>query len=232
MAAKTDDALLIGGIIFPEIDQADFTGPFEVLSRLPNSKFLVIGRDLLPVHDAKGLILTPQKSYADTPALDVLVVPGGAGVNALLGDRETLAFLRRQAESARVVLSICTGALLCGAAGLLKKRRATTHWASHQFLRYFGAIPDKNRVVVDGKMVSAAGVTSGIDAALVVAARLRGDQIAQEIQLYLEYAPAPPFRSGCPTTAPKEVVEAVRATMLSTQLERESIIRRITADWI
>src|SRR6187401_1742491 len=98
MAAQSDGSLLIGGIIFPDIDQADFTGPFEVLSRLPKSTFLVIGRDLLPVHDAKGLILTPQKSYADAPPLDVLVVPGGAGVNALMGDRETLAFLRRQAE--------------------------------------------------------------------------------------------------------------------------------------
>ena len=121
------DPLQIGAVLFPQMDQADFTGPFEVLSRLPNSQFHILAKERMPIRDAKNLILTPEETLQDAPQLDLLLVPGGAGVNALMEDEEVLDFLRRQAAGARVVLSVCTGALVCGAAGLLKGRRATTH---------------------------------------------------------------------------------------------------------
>jgi cyclohexyl-isocyanide hydratase len=219
--------LLIGGIIFPGIDQADFTGPFEVLSRIPGAGFLVIAADASPVRDAKGLVLTPQVDFARAPQLDVLLVPGGPGVNALMEDEATLSFLRKQAAGARLVLSVCTGALLLGAAGLLGGRRATTHWASHHLLPLFGALPVNERVVVEGNLVTTAGVTSGIDGALHVAAILHGEQTAREIQLYLEYAPAPPFNSGSPESASLEVLAAVKASMQSVITDRERIARRV-----
>ncbi len=202
--------LHIGALLFERMDQIDFTGPFEVLSRVPNSSFHVIGRDKTPVRDVQGLILTPEVTLAEAPELDVLVVPGGYGQQELMDDEVVLSFLRRQAAHAEYVFSVCTGALICGAAGLLRNVRSTTHWASFELLPYFGAIPVDARVVVDGKHVSAAGVTAGIDGALTVAALLRGDTAAQGIQLSIEYAPEPPFHSGTPKTAPPAVLETAR----------------------
>ena len=204
------DHLHIGAIIFPGMDQIDFTGPFEILSRVPDSTFHVIAKDASPIRDIRGLILTPEESFDIAPPLDVLVVPGGYGQEALMDDDAVLAFIRRQATGARYVFSVCTGALVCGAAGLLKGKRATTHWRSFHLLPYFGAIPRKQRVVVDGKLITAAGVTAGIDGALRVAALLRGDYAAQEVQLSVEYAPEPPFQSGTPETAPPEIVSSVK----------------------
>ena len=221
------ESLIVGGIVFEEMDQADFTGPFEVLSRLPDSVFHVIGKTNAPVRDIKGLILTPTLSFAQAPRLDVLLVPGGNGVNALMEDEEVLCFLRNQA--AGIVFSVCTGALVCGAAGLLRGRRATTHWASHDLLRLFGAVPVNARVVVDGPLVTAAGVTSGIDAALRLAAILRGDQVAQKIQLYLQYAPEPPFDAGTPESAPAAIVDATRASLSELLQARAEIAKRAAA---
>ncbi len=146
----------------------------------------------------KGLRLTPDATLAEAPQLDVLHVPGGYGQEALMDDDETLDWVRRQAAGARYVLSVCTGALICGAAGLLQGRRATTHWSAFHLLPLFGAAPVDERVVIDGNMVFAAGVTAGIDGALALAALLRGDDAARAIQLYLQYAPEPPFDSGTP----------------------------------
>jgi len=221
--------LLIGGILFPDLDQADFTGPFEVLSRVPDAEFLAIGKTTSPVRDTRGLVLKPQIRFAEAPQVDVLLVPGGAGVNPLMEDEATLSFLRRQASGAQLVLSVCTGALLLGAAGLLKGRRATTHWASHHLLTMLGAIAVDERVVVDGNLVTTAGVTSGIDGALRAAAILRGDRTAQEIQLYLEYSPTPPFACGSPATAPADVLAAVKASLQSVSAERLEITRRVGA---
>lgn len=221
------ESLIVGGIVFEEMDQADFTGPFEVLSRLPDSVFHVIGKTNAPVRDVKGLILTPTLSFAQAPRLDVLLVPGGNGVNALMEDEEVLCFLRNQA--AGIVFSVCTGALVCGAAGLLRGRRATTHWASHDLLRLFGAVPVDARVVVDGPLVTAAGVTSGIDAALRLVAILRGDQVAQKIQLYLQYAPEPPFDAGTPESAPAAIVDATRASLSELLQARAEIAKRAAA---
>jgi len=163
MQIDPETHLHIGAIVFPDMDQADLTGPFEVLSRVPNSTFHVLWKQLTPVRDIKGLIITPQKTFADAPQLNVLVVPGGFGQEALMDDEVVLNFIRAQAKAADYVFSVCTGALLCGAAGLLQGIKSTTHWAAFQLLEHFGAIPTKARVVVDGRHLSAAGVTAGID---------------------------------------------------------------------
>lgn len=204
--------LNIGAIIYPMMDQIDFTGPFEVLSRIPGSTFHVIGKDRTQVRDMRGLLLTPEETFSQAPQLDLLLVPGGYGQEALMDDEMVLSFIRKQAADARILMSVCTGALICGAAGLLKGRRATTNWTVHHLLRYFGAIPVDARVVVDGNLVTTAGVTAGIDGALRVASMLRGDDAVQSIQLLLEYAPEPPFNSGTPATAPKSIVDAARTS--------------------
>ncbi|HEX3526401.1 MAG TPA: DJ-1/PfpI family protein [Thermoanaerobaculia bacterium] len=219
----------IGAILFPRMDQTDFTGPFEVLSRVPESTFYVLGKDKTPIRDAKGLILTPEMTLAEAPQLDLLVIPGGFGVNALMEDDEVLAFVRAQAAGARLLLSVCTGALICGAAGLLRGRRVTTHWASHHLLAEFGAIPVDQRVVVDGNYVSTAGVTAGFDGSLTAVSLLCGQRTAEEIQLYLEYAPEPPFHSGTPATAPPEVLDAARKGLRETTEARLAIVRRVVA---
>ena len=198
-----------GALVFPAMDQIDLTGPFEVLSRVPDSTFTLLWKTLDPIRDMKGLMLTPNATLAESPPLDVLLVPGGFGQEDLMEDAEVLAFLRKRSATARYVFSVCTGALLCGAAGLLRNVRATTHWRSMHLLEYFGTTAEHARVVVDGKHVSAAGVTAGIDGALRLAAMLRGDHIAQAIQLALEYAPEPPFQCGTPETASTTVRQTV-----------------------
>ncbi|WP_406701126.1 DJ-1/PfpI family protein [Singulisphaera sp. Ch08] len=211
------------------MDQIDFTGPFEVLSRVPNATVHVLWKEKTPFRDIKGLILTPEGTLAAAPPLDVLVVPGGPGQQALMEDETVLSFIRDRAARAQYVFSVCTGALVCGAAGLLKGVRGTTHWGSFDLLKYFGAIPVNERVVLDGKHLSAAGVTAGIDGALRLAALLRGDRAAQEIQLAIEYAPEPPFHSGTPSTAPPEVLDSARAGMRMLTKSRLETARRIAA---
>jgi cyclohexyl-isocyanide hydratase len=224
-----DTHLQIGSLLFEGLDQIDLTGPFEVLSRIPNSTYRIFGKTIEPVKDISGLRLAPDSVLADAPQLDLLHVPGGFGQEALMDDEEVLGWIRHQAAGAHCVFSVCTGALLCGAAGLLKGRRATTHWASFHLLPFFGAIPVNERVVVNGDMVFAAGVTAGIDGALRVAAELRGDEAAQTIQLNMVYAPEPPFNSGTPETAPAAIVErAVRAVQELTA-QREQTARRVAA---
>jgi cyclohexyl-isocyanide hydratase len=218
--------LHIGSLLFEGIDQIDLTGPFEVLSRIPNSTYRTYGKTAEPVRDLKGLRLTPDAALADAPRLDVLHVPGGFGQEALMEDEQVLTWLKRQASGARSVFSVCTGALLCGAAGLLRGRRATTHWASFHLLPFFGAIPVNERVVVDGSWVFAAGVTAGIDGALRLAAELRGDDAARAIQLHMVYAPEPPFDSGTPETAPPAILENARRSVASITAQREATARR------
>ncbi|HUC66227.1 MAG TPA: DJ-1/PfpI family protein [Stellaceae bacterium] len=221
--------LQIGSLVFEGLDQIDLTGPFEVLSRIPNSTYRVYGKTAEGVRDVRGLRLTPDAALADAPPLDVLHVPGGFGQEALMEDAELLAWLRRQAATARSVFSVCTGALLCGAAGLLRGRRATTHWASFHLLPFFGAIPVNERVVVDGSWVFAAGVTAGIDGALRLAAELRGEETAKAIQLYMAYAPEPPFDSGTPETAPPAILAQARQAAAAITAQREATARRVAA---
>jgi cyclohexyl-isocyanide hydratase len=228
-AAPPDAHLQIGSLLFEGVDQIDLTGPFEVLSRIPNATYRLYGKTIEPVRDVKGLRLLPDATLADAPPLDVLHVPGGRGQEAFMEDEEVLGWIRRQAEGAGHVFSVCTGALLCGAAGLLKGRRATTHWASFHLLPCFGAIPVNERVVVDGSWVFAAGVTAGIDGALRLAAELRGRAVAEGIQLHMVYAPEPPFDSGTPETAPPAVLDEARASLRDVIARREATARRVAA---
>ncbi|MGM4892671.1 DJ-1/PfpI family protein [Tardiphaga sp. 839_C3_N1_4] len=222
----TDQHLQIGSLLFEGLDQIDLTGPFEVLSRIPNTTYRIYGKTADPVRDHRGLRITPDAAIADAPQLDVLHVPGGFGQEALMEDTVVLDWIRAQAGHARV-FSVCTGALICGAAGLLMGRRATTHWASFHLLRYFGATPVNERVVIDGDWIFAAGVTSGIDGALRLAAELRGDDVAKGIQLYMEYAPEPPFNSGTPETAPAAVLQQARTAVAGMTAQREATAQRI-----
>ncbi|KRQ00525.1 MULTISPECIES: DJ-1/PfpI family protein [Bradyrhizobium] len=224
-----DVHLRIGSLLFEGVDQIDLTGPFEVLSRIPNSTYRIYGKTADPVRDIKGLRLTPDATLADAPPLDVLHVPGGFGQQALMEDTEVLGWINRQAAGACRIFSVCTGALICGAAGLLKGRRATTHWASFHLLPLFGATPVNQRVVVDGSFVFAAGVTAGIDGALRLAAELRGDDAARAIQLYMVYAPEPPFDSGTPETAPPEILQQSRQAVRAITEQREETARRVAA---
>jgi cyclohexyl-isocyanide hydratase len=224
-----DVHLQIGSLLFEGLDQIDLTGPFEVLSRIPNSTYRIYAKTADSVRDVKGLRLMPDATLADAPPLDVLHVPGGFGQEALMEDEEVLAWIRSQAAGACSIFSVCTGALICGAAGLLKGRRATTHWASFHLLPFFGAIPVNQRVVVDGSCVFAAGVTAGIDGALQLAAELRGDDTARSIQLNLAYAPEPPFNSGTPETAPPAILERARRSLQGITAQREETARRIAA---
>jgi cyclohexyl-isocyanide hydratase len=224
-----DIHLEIGSLLFEGLDQIDLTGPFEVLSRLPNSTYRIYGKTAASVRDVRGLRLAPDAALADAPPLDVLHVPGGYGQEALMEDAEILAWIRQQAAGACCIFSVCTGALICGAAGLLKGRRATTHWASLHLLPFFGAIPVNERVVVDGSCVFAAGVTAGIDGALRLAAELRGDDAAQTIQLHMAYAPEPPFNSGTPETAPPAILKQAQQLVRGITAKREATARRAAA---
>ncbi len=219
----------IGSLLFEGVDQIDLTGPFEILSRLPNATYRIFARTPAPVRDVRGLRLTPDAVLAEAPQLDVLHIPGGFGQEALMEDEDVLGWVRSQAAGAHSVFSVCTGALLCGAAGLLKGRRATTHWSSFHLLPFFGAIPVNERVVVDGSWVFAAGVTAGIDGALRLAAELRGDDAARAIQLQMAYAPEPPFDSGTPETAPAAILEQVRRSVRGITAQREETARRVAA---
>lgn len=217
----------IGLLVFPNVQQLDLTGPYEVFASMPGSTVRLVWKTRDPVVSSTGLRLQPDVTFADCPPLDVVCVPGGVGVNALMEDDETLAFLRRQAAAARYVTSVCTGALVLAAAGLLRGRRATTHWASHDLLGRLGAEPVKARVVTDGNVLSGGGVTAGIDFALTLAAEIAGRSEAEAIQLQLEYAPEPPFDAGTPETAPQAVLETVRARGAALRQERERLVERV-----
>jgi cyclohexyl-isocyanide hydratase len=225
----SDTHLQIGSLLFDRLDQIDLTGPFEVFSRIPNSTYRVFGKTTAPLRDLRGLRMMADAPLAEAPQLDLVHIPGGFGQEALMDDEEILGWIRTQAAGARCVFSVCTGALICGAAGLLLGRRATTHWASMDLLPYFGAMPVNQRVVADGNMVFAAGVTSGIDGALRVAADLRGDEVAQGIQLAIAYAPEPPFNSGTPETAAPAVLARAKESMRQITQQREQTARRIAA---
>ena len=217
---------LIGMLIFPRLTQLDMTGPYEVLARLPNTKVDLISHSLDPVKTDRGMMIVPSVTYADCPQLDVVMVPGGPGQQDLMEDTVVLEFLQRQARGTKYITSVCTGSLVLGAAGLLKGKRATCHWAAIDHLVPLGAIPVRERVVVDGNIVTGAGVASGIDFALALAAILEGEKVAREIQLQIEYDPAPPFNSGSPRTAAPETVATLRARGASLNEQRREVARR------
>jgi cyclohexyl-isocyanide hydratase len=221
----------IGFVIFPDLTQLDFTGPLQVLSRLPQSAIRIVAKSAAPVPSDCGLGLVPTHSFANCPPLDLICVPGGSqGVVEAIGDRETIEFVRRQAGAAKYVTSVCTGAFILGVAGLLKGRRATTHWAFADLLPLVGATHEKARVVRDGNVITAGGVTSGIDFGLSVVAEVAGETIARTIQLGIEYDPAPPFDSGHPDRAPADVKTALSSryaksnSALRAGLERAAVV--------
>jgi cyclohexyl-isocyanide hydratase len=200
----------IGFVILPDLTQLDFTGPLQVLSRLPQSAVHIVAKSQAPVPSDCGLALVPTHTFANCPPLDLICVPGGSdGVVKAIGDRETIEFIRRQGDAAKYVTSVCTGAFILGVAGLLKGRRATTHWAFADLLPLVGATHERARVVKDGNVITAGGVTSGIDFGLSVVAELAGETTARTIQLGIEYDPAPPFDSGHPDRAPADIISAL-----------------------
>lgn len=221
--------LEIGMLLFPRLTQLDMTGPFEVLARLPGARMHLVWKSLDPVRADTGLAILPDTTLESCPQLDLICIPGGPGVAAVMEDEAVLGFLHRQAPGARYVTSVCTGALILGAAGLLRDKRATTHWASHDFLATLGATPVQERVVRDGKLFTGGGVTAGIDFALAIAAEIAGPEAAQAIQLQIEYAPAPPFSAGSPSSAPAPVLERARSRGAAMRQEREALIARVAA---
>ncbi len=222
----------VGFVIFPGITQLDFTGPFEVLSRLgtppsisvpsksSQSRVHVISKTMLPVSSDRGLGILPTCTFETCPPLDLICVPGGAGVVDALADAETIDFIRRQGGQAQYVTSVCMGAFLLGAAGFLKGRRAATHWAYVGLLPLVGARHEKGRIVRDGNVFTSGGVSAGIDFAFSIVAELAGPEVAKAIQLGIEYDPAPPFDAGHPDKA----CEAATALMVKrNEKAREGI---------
>lgn len=223
----TNRPLSIGMILFPDLTQLDLTGPYEVFARIPATTVHLLAETLEPVRSERGLTITPDATWATSPALDVVFVPGGVGVNAMMEHAPLLAFLGQQSASVAYITAVCTGTLVLGAAGLLHGYRAATHWLSMDLLPLFGAEPVHERVVVDRNRITGGGITAGIDFGLRVAAALRDERTAQEIQLMMEYNPQPPFHGGSPTTAEPSLVQHVRSTRQHIQSSRRIIAERV-----
>ncbi|HNR76293.1 MAG TPA: DJ-1/PfpI family protein [Parvularculaceae bacterium] len=198
-------------ILFPNLTQLDFTGPLQVLSRLPGAKIHLAAKTTAPVPSDGVLTFNPTCAFADCPPADVICVPGGFGVDDAILDDELMTFVKREGARAKYVTSVCTGAFILGAAGLLKGKKATTHWAYHDELAKVGAAPVRARVVRDGNLITGGGVTAGIDFALTATAEIAGEDVAKAIQLSLEYDPAPPFDAGSPEKAPAPILDAMKA---------------------
>ena len=197
--------------LFDRFTALDAVGPYEVLSRLPGARVDFVAKKPGPYRtDTRMLTVEVERSFEDAPRPDVLVFPGGFGTRALTRDGETLAWVRQVHEHTRFTTSVCTGSLVLAAAGLLEGLDATTHWMARDELEALGACPVPARVVEHGKLITAAGVSSGIDMALTLVDRLAGAEAAQAIQLGIEYDPQPPFDAGAPEKAPAEIVEIVR----------------------
>jgi putative intracellular protease/amidase len=200
--------------IFDRLTALDAVGPYEVLSRLPDARVVFVAQEPGPKQtETRMLTLTAEASLADVPSPDVLVVPGGFGTRPLMEDEGMLDWIRGVHESSQWTTSVCTGSLLLAAAGLLDGLEATTHWGALDMLAQYGAKPTKKRVVEQGKIITAAGVSSGIDMALTLAARIAGDEVAQAIQLSIEYDPQPPFDSGSLEKAPESVKQGAIASL-------------------
>lgn len=215
----------IGLLAFPGMTLLDFVGPYEVFCQLPNITIYTVAVALEPIVVSGGLRIIPNTLIANCPTLDLIMAPGGGGVNNAMYDQTLLNFLRSQAQNASYITSVCTGALILGAAGLLKGYRATTHWLSLDLLHYFGAIPSPNRVVVDRNRITGGGVTAGIDFALLVVSEIFGADEAKRIQLYLEYNPSPPFHAGHPSIADTALVQSVSEQGAALHKQREILVK-------
>ncbi len=215
-------------VLFDNVTQLDFAGPVQFLSRLPGASTHVASKNGRTVSTDCGFGLQPTTSFADCPQADILCVPGGHGVRQAISDAAIVNFVGEQAKSAQWITSVCTGSFILGAAGLLQGKRATTHWGYTHLLPLFGATYEEARVVRDGNLVTAGGVTSGIDFALELMALVQGEDVARTIQLALEYDPAPLFSGGHPSRSPASIVEGLKARVFDkAAADMEAAIRAL-----
>ena len=223
------DAFPVVFALYPRITQLDFTGPYEVLARLPGATCVLASATGGDLEADGGITFTNVRRLSDVDRCALICVPGGFGTIEAMEDQELIAQIRRLAKDARYVTSVCTGSLVLGAAGLLKGKRATSHWAWREALSAFGATPDAARVVRDGNVITGGGVTAGIDMALTVMAEIAGPEYAQAVQLGIEYAPAPPFNSGRPELAPAHIVATTQQRYERVRGARDAAVERAAA---
>jgi putative intracellular protease/amidase len=214
-------------ILYPRLTQLDFTGPYEVLARVPDTEVIIASKDGGVLKTELGLTFTDLAKLSDVASADMIMIPGGPGQTDAMQDPEFMAQVKRLGASARYITSVCTGSLILAAAGLLTGKRAGSHWAYRELLSAFGAIPDDARVVNDGNAFTGGGVTAGIDIALTIAAEIAGDDVAKMIQLAIEYAPAPPFKCGRPEIAEEKTVAAVRQLFSGFAQQRREAIENL-----
>jgi len=214
-------------ILYPGLTQLDFTGPYEVLARMPGAEIVLASKDGGTIVSETGLTFGGIRCLADIEHADMIMIPGGPGQTEAMLDPAFMAEVKRLGEGARYVTSVCTGSLILAAAGLLKGKRAGSHWAYRELLAAFGVIPDAARVVRDGNAITGGGVTAGIDIALTIVADIAGERAAKMIQLMIEYAPAPPFNSGRPETASPETVSAVKSRFAAFAEQRRKAIETL-----
>ena len=213
-----------GFFIFDEMQLLDFAAPYDEFCSTPEIEVSLIGETLKPITTTSGLSFAPDHDISTILPLDVLCIPGGDGVNQFLNNEPVLEFFRKEAKETRFLTSVCTGSLILGACGLLKGRKATTHWSAMEFLPLFGAIPVKERVVVDDHIITAGGITAGIDFGLVIIAKLLGQETAEKTQLLMQYDPEPPFDCGTPEKAPKALVKQLQQQ--NSTDERRKLVRK------
>ena len=227
--SQSTPALVVGMLLFPGLTLLDLAGPYEVFSRMPKARVHLVAARIEPISSEKGVPITPDTSFDDAPSFDILFVPGGPGQLRVMEDDRFLSFLREKSQAARLITSVCTGSLILGAAGLLRGYRATTHWRYLDLLSLLGAQPVSERVVIDRNRITGAGVSAGIDFALVVAFVLCGEATAQAIQLAIEYDPAPSFHSGSPKSADPSLVNRISTATGELYEKRRRQIERIVA---
>jgi cyclohexyl-isocyanide hydratase len=211
-------------ILYPRVTQLDFTGPYEVLSRMPGAEVLVASRDGGNLESELGLTFANTRALADIDRADLIMIPGGPGQTDAMLDPVFMSEVKRLGAGAQYLTSVCTGSLILAAAGLINGKRAGSHWAYRELLTNFGVIPDDARVVRDGNVFTGGGVTAGIDIALTIVAAISGEDTAKMIQLAIEYAPAPPFNSGRPEVAEEKTVAAVKALFANFANQRKQAI--------
>ena len=216
----TETPTTIVFVLFPGITQLDFTAPAQALCRMPGATLVGAAQSLDPIATDSGFAILPTHDFASAPQADILCVPGGHGVVDALGNAATIDFIARQAAGATWVTSVCTGAFLLGRAGLLTGKRATTHWGYTQLLPLVGATYEAARIVEDGNVVTSGGVTSGLDFALSLIARIKGDAVAQAVQLAIEYDPAPPFAGGHPDRTPQAITDGLKGRVYDAAAAR------------
>jgi len=214
-------------ILYPRVTQLDFTGPYEVLARVPGAEVIVASKEGGVLASEHGLAFAGLTRLADIERADLIVVPGGPGQTEAMQDADFMQEVKRLGDGARYITSVCTGSLILAAAGLLGGRRAGAHWAYRELLSMFGAIPDPARVVRDGNVITGGGVTAGIDIALTIVAKIAGEETAKQIQLMIEYAPAPPYNSGRPETASAETLAAVQERFAAFRQARGAVMEKL-----